>query len=235
MRRSAASASYTQAQRYVETASVYNNRPPIDFAGSAPAAGTPNPHRKACLVMRQTLDSDSVYADAASHGDGLTSLQWRDTKGGVDARGAIERGRAEAAADREARQATCRCRSPVRARNCARPAERRASSFTGDFYVGLGVSAHDIGRIETAAFSNVAIGDAAADAGTGRPLLVNTLETISVQSEAIGASCMSRRRPAVSRRPTGSPTPPTPCTSTTEARCTRFRPNRPARRAIRAV
>jgi TolB protein len=53
----------------------------LAFTGTHPAAGTPNPHRKACLVIRQTLDSDAVYADAAVHGDGLTSLQWRDAKG----------------------------------------------------------------------------------------------------------------------------------------------------------
>ena len=55
----------------------------IAFTGSRPATGTPDPHRKACLVIRQSLDSDAVYADAALHGDGLTSLQWRDAKGGA--------------------------------------------------------------------------------------------------------------------------------------------------------
>ena len=40
------------------------------------------PHRKACLVIRQSLDAGSVYADAALHGDGLTSLQFRETAGG---------------------------------------------------------------------------------------------------------------------------------------------------------
>src|SRR5215213_5264740 len=40
-----------------------------------------NAHRKACLLIRQSLDADSAYADAALHGDGLTSLQYRETKG----------------------------------------------------------------------------------------------------------------------------------------------------------
>ncbi|MCK4749490.1 MAG: hypothetical protein KAT15_20695, partial [Bacteroidales bacterium] len=34
-----------------------------------------DPHRKACLIIRQSLDTSSVYADAAVHGDGLTSIQ----------------------------------------------------------------------------------------------------------------------------------------------------------------
>src|SRR5688572_8014273 len=40
-----------------------------------------DPHRKACLIVRQDLDPDSAYADAALHGDGLTSLQYREIKG----------------------------------------------------------------------------------------------------------------------------------------------------------
>src|SRR5689334_8111065 len=39
------------------------------------------PHRKACLVIRQSLDADSAYVDAALHGDGLTSLQFREARG----------------------------------------------------------------------------------------------------------------------------------------------------------
>ena len=34
-------------------------------------------HRKAVLMIRQNLDPGSAYADAASHGNGLTSLQFR--------------------------------------------------------------------------------------------------------------------------------------------------------------
>jgi hypothetical protein len=34
-----------------------------------------NAHRKACLLIRQSLDPKSAYADAVIHGDGLTSLQ----------------------------------------------------------------------------------------------------------------------------------------------------------------
>ena len=40
-----------------------------------------DPHRKAVLMIRQSLDADAAYVDAAIHGDGLTSLQFRDAKG----------------------------------------------------------------------------------------------------------------------------------------------------------
>ena len=38
-------------------------------------------HRKAMLMVRQNLNADSPYADAALHGDGLTSLQYRPAAG----------------------------------------------------------------------------------------------------------------------------------------------------------
>lgn len=40
-------------------------------------------HRKMGIMIRETLDGDSPYADAVVHGDGLTSLQYRLTKGDI--------------------------------------------------------------------------------------------------------------------------------------------------------
>ena len=40
-------------------------------------------HRKACLIIRQSLDTSSAYADAAVHGDGLTSIQYREVEGDI--------------------------------------------------------------------------------------------------------------------------------------------------------
>ena len=48
----------------------------INFVG---AKG--NNHRKAALLFRKSLEANSVYADVALHGDGLTSLQYRDSTG----------------------------------------------------------------------------------------------------------------------------------------------------------
>src|ERR1700686_3804378 len=50
----------------------------ISFVGAGAEA-----HRKAVLMIRQSLDQDSPYADVARHGDGLTSLQARDEKGAI--------------------------------------------------------------------------------------------------------------------------------------------------------
>jgi TolB protein len=40
-------------------------------------------HRKFGWIARSSLDNDSPYADACVHGDGLTSLQYRRTKGAI--------------------------------------------------------------------------------------------------------------------------------------------------------
>ena len=42
---------------------------------------TGNAHRKAVLMIRQTLDGPSASVDVAVHGSGLTSLQFRDPAG----------------------------------------------------------------------------------------------------------------------------------------------------------
>ena len=42
-----------------------------------------NAHRKAVVMVRESLDEDAVYADVAVHGSGLTSLQYRDEAGAV--------------------------------------------------------------------------------------------------------------------------------------------------------
>ena len=41
-----------------------------------------NAHRKAALLIRQGLEPDAAYADAVVHGDGLTSIQYREERGG---------------------------------------------------------------------------------------------------------------------------------------------------------
>lgn len=51
------------------------------FADSAFVGAGKNPHRKVVLMIRQTLDSGSPYADVAIHGDGMISLQYRTQPG----------------------------------------------------------------------------------------------------------------------------------------------------------
>jgi Tol biopolymer transport system component len=153
----------------------------IEFIATNPSTGTPDPHRKACLMIRQSLDPDSPYVDAATHGEGLTSLQWRETKGGVThevqanvsgpARLKIEK-RGDYAMMSFAR----------RGEPALQPAGGAAKvAITGEYYIGLAVSAHNAQRLETVRFSDVRF-------GTPEPLgttttLINSLETINLRSK----------------------------------------------------
>ena len=140
---------------------------------------TGNEHKKAVLMLRQTLDGDSVYADVALHASGLTSLQFRDEKGAVTREvqsnlSAPKRLRIarrgdyvymSLAADQDFTPAGGWLRIPLR----------------GDFYVGLGVCSHDKDVVEKAVFSNVEL-TRPGSAATGQPVLYSTLETITIDS-----------------------------------------------------
>ena len=115
-----------------------------------------NAHRKAVLMVRQSLDEDAVYADVAVHGSGLTSLQYRDTRGAVT------------------REVQANIEAPKRVRIV-----KQGDYFTmwlaeadgtfalagatgkivlkAPFYVGIGVCSHDNSVVETAKFRNVAV------------------------------------------------------------------------------
>jgi TolB protein len=144
----------------------------IAFIG---AAG--HPHRKAVLMIRQTLDGNSASVYIAVHGDGLTSLQYRDQPGG----------------DTHEVQSNLSAPKSVRL-------EKRGDYFyafvagadgrlqpsgastklplTGEFYVGIGVCSHDKDGIEKAVFTNVNLQQP--PPSTERRVLVSTLETVSI-------------------------------------------------------
>ncbi len=138
-----------------------------------------NPHRKAVLMMRRSLEANSAAADIAVHGNGLTSLQFR-TSIGSD---------------------THEVQSYVSAPKTVR-LEKRGDFFyafvtgengklqpagaatklalRGDFYVGIGVCAHDKDVVERAVFSNVTVEEL--PPANGKRALRSSLETVSVAS-----------------------------------------------------
>ena len=146
----------------------------ITFVGA-----TGNNHRKAVLMIRQSLDANSPAVDLAWHGDGLTSLQYRDAPGAN----------------------THEVESNISAPRTVR-IEKRGDYFyafvsgsdgklqasgastklalTGPFYIGIGVCAHDKDVTEKAVFSNVKLVSLAP--ATGKPVLYSALETITVAS-----------------------------------------------------
>ena len=151
----------------------------VRFTGSVPRTGKADPHRKACLVIRQSLDADAAYADAATHGDGLTSLQWRDAKG--EETHEVESSVVAPQRLRVEKRGEYVSMSVASGAGPLKPAGGAARvPFTGEFYVGLAVSAHDTTRLETATFSNVSLTKLAPV--TGATTIVNTVETISLRS-----------------------------------------------------
>jgi hypothetical protein len=146
----------------------------ISFVGS-----TGDAHRKAVVMIRQSLDGNSPAVDIARHGDGLTSLQFRDAPGA------------------NTREVQSNVSAPQRVR-----LEKRGDFFyafvsgkdgklhpagastklalSGPFYVGIGVSAHNKDQIQTAIFSNLKV--ETLPAANVKPVLYSTLETVPIAS-----------------------------------------------------
>ncbi|WP_435010877.1 TolB family protein [Tundrisphaera lichenicola] len=140
-----------------------------------------DPHRKACLVIRQGLEADSAYVDAALHGDGLTSLQFRESAG------------------EKTHEVQSNIKAPRRLRIEKRglyvrmflASEGGEMAFSGaavrmafrePFYVGIGVCSHNKGVVEKAAFSGVTFTPIGSGAEKEKAVLYSTLETQTLSS-----------------------------------------------------
>ncbi len=148
----------------------------IRFEGEAA-----EPHRKACLMIRQGLDADAAYVDAVLHGDGLTSLQFRETK---------------SAATHEVQ---VNVSAPARLRLVKRGnyallylagkgqefrysgAAVRLSFLDEPLDVGIGVCAHNKDALAKAIFSNVQV-EAISSGGPKPTNLYSSLETQAMSS-----------------------------------------------------
>jgi hypothetical protein len=139
-----------------------------------------NAHRKACLLIRQNLDPDSPYVDAAVHGDGLTSLQYRDMAGAPTHE--IQSNLSAPTQVRLEKQGDVLFISVA---SDGQPLRRAGGSikikFTEPFYVGLGVCAHDNAALETAEFVNVQLSNEKHQL-VEKPLVESTLETVAIAS-----------------------------------------------------
>jgi TolB protein len=131
-----------------------------------------SPFRKACLIIRQSLESDSSYAAIVVHGDGVTALQYRDVNGGMSQETQI----------------------PIRSPKSVK-LSRKGDYVLADlndtysgasirlelkepFYIGLGVCSRDENSIETAVFSNVTIDPLE----LGPATYMSSLETVEISN-----------------------------------------------------
>lgn len=133
---------------------------------------TKNPHAKACLIVRQSLDADSAYADIALHADGLTSLQYRDSKGGTTHE--IQASLSKPFLSK----LTKRGNTVIASLNGTYSGASIKLDLQEPYYIGIGVCSHEANLAETAEFNKVAIEEQQLGAGT----LFSTLETVDIAS-----------------------------------------------------
>ena len=138
-----------------------------------------NAHKKAVLMARQSLATDSAYADVAVHGDGLTSLQAREQTGDATREVGINAAHPRAVRlEKHGADFYMSIAGPKQDLKFAGGSMR--VPLKEPFYVGIGVCAHDKDAVAKAVFSNVVFtGAAEKNGGMQR---YSTLETISVGS-----------------------------------------------------
>jgi len=140
------------------------------------------PHRKAGVMIRQSLDTGSPYADVVVHGNGLVALQYRDEPNG------------------DTHEIQSNVNAPARVRlekqgdyitmavSDANGVMHNAGGwvkvkFTAPFYVGLGVCSHDDTVSETAVLSKVEVAPLPpAPEATPTAKVESTLETVDIAS-----------------------------------------------------
>ena len=139
-----------------------------------------NAHKKACLLLRQGLEPDAPYADAAFHGNGLTSLQYREVRGGPtrEIQSAVS-GPRSIRIEKEGDEVFMSIAGDGESLHSAGGSFK--IKLTDPFYTGLGVCAHDSDGLEEAVFSNVELTTGGKEK-KGDRVLESTLETVPIAS-----------------------------------------------------
>ena len=116
------------------------------------------PHRKIGWTVRPSLETNSPHVTAALHGDGLSSLQFRKTSGGIteEAKSRDSLSGSDAVIQLERRDGVYHM-SVARFGDTLVTREIAGVSLPDTVYVGLFVCAHNDTVVERATFSNVRI------------------------------------------------------------------------------
>jgi TolB protein len=142
----------------------------------------PNPHRKALLMFRQTLDAGGIYVDAAPHGSGLVALQYRRERGAnsqdielnIDAPRTL---RLEKRGDV----------FTLFLSMTGEPIHQVGASITlhlkEPFYVGIGAVSHDVGTTDAFVFLHVTLQPLASMPKGAPSNLYSTLQTIQIEDQ----------------------------------------------------
>jgi hypothetical protein len=116
-----------------------------------------NPHRKASLMLRKSLDTDAAFLHLAIHGDGMPSVQYRAAQGDdvrtldfpIEGAGTFTL--------RLARQGSAIRFFVAKDAGPLRDLGSTQSSLGSPVMVGLGVASHSVDALHTVVFSNVSI------------------------------------------------------------------------------
>jgi TolB protein len=119
--------------------------------------GQGNEHRKAGIMVRQSLDTDATYADVVIHGTGMPGLQWRSKQG-------EDTNTFDLPFDGPATFKVKLVRNGVRiymyiAKDGAEPKEiaHTEVTFRNPILVGLAVCSHQADASDTVLFSDVSV------------------------------------------------------------------------------
>ena len=115
-----------------------------------------NPHRKAGLMIRASFAPDAPYAHAVVHGDGLVSLQYRETAGGEtkEVKASLKTIPAELLLSRRGDLFTLLAGQPGTPLQQAALVRLALPAVT---QAGLALSSHEADWLETAVFSGVSV------------------------------------------------------------------------------
>lgn len=139
-----------------------------------------DPHRKAGIMIRESLSPDAAYADAVLHGDGLTSLQYRLQSGGETAEKTLP----------EVNHAfTLRLQKvgngiTMYAAGAGKPMQKIGEiflDFPDEVFVGLIISAHQNDGYEQARFSNTRL-TIPVEAALTQDKMTSRLETVNIHT-----------------------------------------------------
>ncbi|OFX54548.1 MAG: hypothetical protein A2066_04035 [Bacteroidetes bacterium GWB2_41_8] len=126
---------------------------------------TGDAHRKMGLMIRQTMDANSQYADIVLHSDGLLSLQYRSKQGAItEELKFTEVGAQYLQLEKKGAKILARIAQSEQALSAAKEIEL---SFTAPFWVGLATCSHNPANTVTGLFSNVRFDVAAAEGVDG--------------------------------------------------------------------
>ena len=119
-------------------------------------------HRKAGIMVRQSLDADAAYADVVIHGSGMPALQWRSRQGEdtnafdlpVEGPGTFQ--------IKFVRTGVKMYMYLAKEGAALKEIAHTEVTFHGEVLVGLAVCSHQADASDTVVFSDVAVEPAAA-------------------------------------------------------------------------